>query len=668
MTSSTFLRVLQTPPEEKGERLSALVDSANRAAPDPDAFRLDPTQFSVVPGSPFAYWVDETIRNLFKQMPRFEQDGRVARVGDHPGDQERYLRLFWEVNPAPRSPTRQWIAYQKGGAFSPYYYDVHLVADWDLERETYFDFHGRKGRTSEHPSNFEFFFRPGLTWPRRTTSGISIRVLPGGSIFADKGPSAFVPSDSNIELLALLSVMNSKFFSLLISLQLGAADVAARSYEVGLVQQTPIPKITDQVRDELAAFSSQCYDLVRDSFIGDETIHTFGVPTFLQENPVPNSLENCIRHAVEDDTRYKTQLAALQKQIDIQVAELYGVSELAEDEEEMSLENDQSTDEVDERPLASEEDNEETGEKLSSVLRPSSLVSDLLMWCVGVAFGRWDVRFALDPSRLPPLSGPFDPLPRCSPGMLVGKDGLPLKEKTLPSDYPLPIAWDGVLVDDESHPRDIVTSVRRVLKLLWRERADDIEQEACQILEVPDLRAYFRDPKNFFNFHTKRYSKSRRKAPIYWLLQSAKRSYGIWLYYPRLNPDLLFHASREYADAKINLEVARLEDLQASLKRAGTGTALKVLQKQVARQADMVAEVKAFGKTLDEAALLELKPDLNDGVLLNIAPLRELVPWKEAARTWDELLKGKYPWSSIDQQIVESAKKGRPWALSRIKS
>ena len=40
------------------------------------------------------------------------------------------------------------------------------------------------------------------------------------------------------------------------------------------------------------------------------------------------------------------------------------------------------------------------------------------------------------------------------------------------------------------------------------------------------------------------------------------------------------------------------------------------------------------GRLLDDklrrAANLHLDPDLNDGVVLNIAPLWELVPWKEA--------------------------------------
>jgi hypothetical protein len=44
---------------------------------------------------------------------------------------------------------------------------------------------------------------------------------------------------------------------------------------------------------------------------------------------------------------------------------------------------------------------------------------------------------------------------------------------------------------------------------------------------------------------------------------------------------------------------------------------------------------------------------LNDGVLLNIAPFHELVPWKYADRTWERLQEGRYDWSSMARQLRE---------------
>ena len=45
---------------------------------------------------------------------------------------------------------------------------------------------------------------------------------------------------------------------------------------------------------------------------------------------------------------------------------------------------------------------------------------------------------------------------------------------------------------------------------------------------------------------------------------------------------------------------------------------------------------------LKYAADRNLVPDLNDGVVLTIAPPRERMPWAEAKRYWQELQAGTY--------------------------
>ena len=40
-----------------------------------------------------------------------------------------------------------------------------------------------------------------------------------------------------------------------------------------------------------------------------------------------------------------------------------------------------------------------------------------------------------------------------------------------------------------------------------------------------------------------------------------------------------------------------------------------------------------------------------DRVVLNVAPLWELVPWREAKKYREALLEGKYEWSSIGKQL-----------------
>ena len=271
-----------------------------------------------------------------------------------------------------------------------------------------------------------------------------------------------------------------------------------------------------------------------------------------------------------------------------------------------------------------------------------------------MVYGRWDIRLAMGERQLPERPNPFDPLPACPPGMLQRPDGLPAKSEDVSPNYPIRIDWDGILTDDPGHEDDIVRRVRDVMEVIWRDRAEVIEREACEIVGVLELREYFRKPGNggFWMDHVKRYSKSRRKAPIYWYLRSAKGNYGLWLYYHRLDKDILFKALLNYVEPKIRLEEDRLKTLRSRKEVAGSsGREAKQIEKDMDRQEQFVSEVRDFADKLRRAANLHLDFDLNDGVILNIAALWELVPWNEAKKYWEELQEGKYDWSHIAYQL-----------------
>src|SRR5207244_3488070 len=218
-----------------------------------------------------------------------------------------------------------------------------------------------------------------------------------------------------------------------------------------------------------------------------------------------------------------------------------------------------------------------------------------------------------------------------------------------PENYPLLIDWDGILADHDGNQGDIVFRVRHVLEVIWGDRSEAVEKEACEILGVKELRDYYRKPgkAGVWDYYVARYSKSRRKAPIYWLLQSSQKHYAIWLYYHRLDKDLLFKALVNHVEPKIRLEVSRLDSLRS--QRSASGDLNKVQKRidaDIEKQENFISELRDFEDKLRRAGNIHLAPDLNDGVVLNIAPLHELVPWKEAKNYWEELLEGKYEWSS----------------------
>src|ERR1019366_2270358 len=97
----------------------------------------------------------------------------------------------------------------------------------------------------------------------------------------------------------------------------------------------------------------------------------------------------------------------------------------------------------------------------------------------------------------------------------------------------------------------------------------------------------------FWDDHISSYSKSRRKAPIYWLLQSSKKNYALLLYYHRLDKDLLFKALVNYVEPKIRLETSRLEALRNQKAAAGeSGKEAKRLANEIERHEDFLSALR----------------------------------------------------------------------------
>lgn len=157
---------------------------------------------------------------------------------------------------------------------------------------------------------------------------------------------------------------------------------------------------------------------------------------------------------------------------------------------------------------------------------------DIISWLVGVAFDRFDPRLATGERAIPPEPEPFDPLPSRSPGMWpVGEEPAQRKD---------------VLVDDKGHPDDLAARVHAMANTVH-----------VDVLE--NLRAWL--AKDFFSLHIKMYSKSRRKAPIYWQLATPSASYSVWLYIHAFSKDTLFRVQNEYVAAKLSFEERRLRSL-----------------------------------------------------------------------------------------------------------
>lgn len=503
------------------------------------------------------------------------------------------------------------------------------------------EYRGKRGwgyQWSAALNGHSLYFRPGLTWPRRT-NGLSFRVMPTGCIFADKGPAAFVEGDDAQRLLALCAVVNSASFGALVRVQLARTELA-QSYEVGLIQQTPVPTLSPADADALAQLARRAWSLKRSLDTSNETSHAFALPALLHVATTTLS-ESAIAWSTRV-TSTDAALDAIQHEIDDRCAALYGIS--PEDQRPVSSSASPDADAPD--ADASEED--EAEDDLAPEADPSRLTASLLSWSLGVAFGRFDVRLATGARALPVEPDPFDPLPVCSPGMLTGDDGLPLAAP--PPGYPLDFPFDGVLVDDPGHPRHLVAAVRAVLDEVFDD-GDTRWHEAAELVGARggDLRGWF--ARTFFAEHIQRYSKSRRKAPIYWQLATPSGSYSVWIYIHRATSDTLFRVLSDLVGPKLDHESGNLDRMT---RDAGPNPS-RADRDALAAQEDFVDELQALRAELARVAPL-WKPELDDGVILNFAPLWRLVPherkWQSECRgAWDRLSTGEYDWAHLAMHL-----------------
>ena len=595
---TVFLRLLSE--KDKGDALLQTCETLRGGTSDFRVFETPFSLFDSIPGKPFAYWASRELFSFFQDGERFQNKSRKALRTNGTTDDGRWIRTWWEPSEKSRTDGVKWIPHAKGGAFSPFYSDLHLVIAWGEKEETYPGYQGTIHRPDIRPASLQYFFKPGLTWSRRNSTGLSFRVLPKGAIFGDKGPAIVFLRFDEKECLAVCSVINSVAFRYLVSLQLGTVKLA-QSYEAGVIQQTPFPKLSKEHRDKLADLAKRAWHLKRAESTFEETSHAFLLPASLLNNlsaPVSTSAEN--------------DIANIRAEMDRIAFDLYGFGS-----EDRSLAFDVPGSKKDVSTEGRTPELQDNDNKDDDGTEAVDQTDGLLSWAAGVAFGRFDWRLATGERKAPPDPSPFDPLPAKSPGMLP--DGAEPFH-----------AHSGILVDDQGHPDDLARLIEEVLA-----RVD---------APVPaDLRRWLQ--RDFFPFHLKQYSKSRRKAPIYWPISTSSGSYTLWLYHPSLTDQTLFTAVNDFIEPKLQ----QVGQDVAALRKKGSGRSAadeKSLEKLQSLESDLIE----LRETLLEIAP-NYRPNHDDGVQITAAPLWRLFrlrPWQNILKaTWEKLEQGDYDWAHL---------------------
>ena len=675
---SVFFRLLET--NDKQAALERLLDSLHAAKHDPHIYMANQSLFSSIPNSPFAYWLPKSLIDRFATSHTFSE-ATDSRLGLQTANNDRYLRVWTEVDSSDIGADG-WAFYSKGGDFLKYDRPIELVVDWRGNGRHIQEAYGKAVRLRDPDQ----YFKMGATYPLVNEYGMNAAALPANCVFDNTCPSVF--PRKHLSHASLLALLNSRVVQMLFRCQ-----TSTRHWQVGYLRTIPCPNLDSNIDRHLAAKVEEACNVQRSLLDDNELCVDFVRPHVCVQVHDDSSFTEALKRTILDRDIAILRLVEIDYTLEEAINNAYGLTEKEiaaldigigahpykrvrhndsggsdsatsdplENEGGQSVESyyritltplEQLSASRGITPAMAHEVRTTSEDILSDEMR--NCCSSLPAYCLGCCFGRWDVRIGADPTLVPRRRGTFDSLPRCSPGMLQDSRGYPATRT--PDDYPLRVDWDGIMVDDPEHPDDIVQRIRETLEILWPERSDEIEKEMDSILGVKRFRDYLRrsGTGGFWDDHVKRYSSRPRRAPIYWLLQSSKKNYALWLYYHRLDKDMLFKALVNYVEPKIQREENRLAELRSQKSSAGeSGKGAKKLDRDIEKQEDLLSELRDFAERLQKVANLHIVPDLNDGVVLNIAPLWELVPWKEAKKYWEELLDGKYEWSSIGKQLRE---------------
>jgi len=437
-------------------------------------------------------------------------------------------------------------------------------------------------------TNPDYYFRRGITWSDVSSKGFAARLSPGGFIHDVSGMTCF-PKEENTSI--VLGLLNSRVAEYLLS-----AINPTIHFQVGDIERLPVPserspKITDLV--------NQCVELARQVSRESETTYDFVIP---------------LRKA-EDLAARQERLHALEAEIDAEVSRLYGLSEY----DQAAIDRELSSAIVAEDGNGTETAGDHEDEEIQALeLSQAEISRHWISYAVGTVLGRFEIG---------------------KPGGLGCGDfpeGVVAEIRKL-------VDADGIMPCEAGNSQDLAARALACLNLML---GADAAREAIRVAlgegdPLDTLRGWLdrftgQPAQSFWHHHCQKY----RKRPVYWPFQSPDRLYTVWLFHEKMGSDTLFRIRNEFVEPRLRLAEREIADLRV---RAGKD---RKAAKELDRMLDLVDDLGKFAANLKAIADRGYTPYIDDGVLLNAAPLHEVLPsWPNTRTAWKELEEGKYDWA-----------------------
>ena len=289
--------------------------------------------FATVDGSPLAYESVGIVAPIFREAVALHPSVATVRQGLATSDDERWLRLFWEIEPGALGREARWVPFAKGGEFCRFYSDQHLTIKWANNGRELKDYIiAKDGSESKRIYSQEWYFRPGLTWPL-AGGALSVRVLPKGCIFGHKGP-AILPLDVNSTFF-ILGIANSAPTEFLLRALLSRQDMGGR-WEVGVIKRMPVPRAASRQAEHVASLAESIYDAKAEWDTGNEISTAFVRPWALRRTET-SSFAETLDATLRGEADTEARIQALYADLNSEAYKLYAIPDATRAQIEKNL-------------------------------------------------------------------------------------------------------------------------------------------------------------------------------------------------------------------------------------------------------------------------------------------------------------------------------------------
>jgi hypothetical protein len=578
--------------------LSRQAGKALEAIADADCgwfHQVKPDEFQMIPGSPIAYWVSDTLRHVFFSSPSVS-DVADPRQGLATGKNDEFLRLWNEVDLAnvsfdclshDDSVTRseRWYPCQKGGPFRRWYGNHQYLVNWQHDGRDLIAF-----KPNAVIRNAAYYFREGATWSSLSSSTLSMRYHPPGFIFESKGSVCFPHPGSSLDYLIALSN------SVVVDACLRALSPTL-DYHEGPFGRIPFV-ITEMSTIEKAATSA--IDAAKADWDAYERSWDFqSLPVLTAAIEPTPTLEASYTAWIAQNRDTIAEMKHLEEENNRLFIDAYGLQ--AELTPEVPIE--QITLTVN---PAYRYGSNLTEEEQWTRFRQDTM-EELVSYAIGCMMGR----YSLD-----------------APGLIYAHSG---NEGFDPSRYTTFVADDDGIVpitDTDWFDDDAVDRLVEFISVAWDVAhlegnltflADNLGRKKTESSREA-IRRYLCD--KFFTDHLQTY----KKRPIYWLFSSGKQqAFQCLVYLHRYNQGTLARMRTQYVIPLQGLIAGRIEQLAEDIAAAGSTAHRKRLEKERDKLIKQRAELQQFDEKLRHYADQRVDLDLDDGVKVNYGKFGDLL-------------------------------------------